>query len=833
MKSNASPFSSSIATTSLTSVLRLLLIAALWLPLRANAAGVAYFSRTTDTIQVSGQTVLGTTATFEAMILLPANGTGWGSVFNEWTDNAEDKRFYAGTNYLEGYGLLSRGSARTNVTITTGVWHHIAYVCDGAQQRLYLDGVLLTNIPASGSFDNASGLGFVGASPQGGLNPSFIGYLDSLRISSVARYAGASFSPPTGDLPTDASTLLLYNFNEPPGSTTVTDLSSNGRTGTVATGVPGATSPAFLTVPPDTSRGTALFSRTTDTIQVSGQTVLGTTATYEAVIFLPANSTGMGSVFNEWTDNLEDKRFYAGTNYLEGYGLLSRGAARTNVTITTGLWHHIAYVCDGVQQRLYLDGVLLTNISASGSFDNASGLGFVGASPQGGLNPSFIGYLDSLRISSVARYTGASFSPPTGDMTTDASTLLLYNFNEPAGSTTVTDLSGNGRTGTVATGVPGATAPGFLTVPPEASRGTALFSRTTDTIQVSGQTVLGTTTTYEAVILLPANGTSMGSVFNEWTDNLEDKRFYAGTNYLEGYGLLSQGSTRTNVTIAKGVWHHIAYVCDGVQQRLYLDGVLLTNIPASGSFANASGLGFVGASPQGGLNPSFIGYLDSLRISSVARYTGTSFFPPTGDMTTDANTLLLYNFNEPAGSTTVTDLSGNGRTGTVATGVPGATAPSFDGGYQPPLISEQPQSQTIQIGSTVTLSVGAFASPPVSYQWQFNGANIVGATGPTLVLSILSATNAGAYRVIVSNVGSSVPSQTASLLFFGDLKFVASTILAGPVGQQFRVDFADVLGGVTNWFTLANVSLPYSPYVVIDPDSRGRTNRYYRAVPLP
>jgi len=459
MKSHPSPNSGLTTGAHLTTASWLLLAAVLCLPLGASGAGVAYFSRATDTIQVSGQTVLGTTATFEAVVWLPANGTGAGSVFNEWTDNLEDKRLYVGTNFLQGYGLLSRGSVETNVSISTGTWHHIAYVFDGAQQRLYLDGVLLTNVSASGSFDNASGLGFVGASPQGGLNPSFIGFLDSLRVSGVARYTTASFTPPAGDMTTDADTLLLYNFNEPPGSLTVADLSGNGRTGTLGTGVPGATAPAFTTVPPEGSRGTALFSRTTDTIQASGQTVLGTTATFEAVIMLPAHGTSAGSVFNEWTDNLEDKRLYVGTNFLHAYGLLSRGAVETNVTISVGTWHHIAYVFDGSQQRLYLDGMLLTNVSASGSFDNAPGLGFVGASPQGGLNPSFIGYLDSLRISSVARYTTASFTPPAGDMTTDADTLLLYNFNEPPGSLTVADLSGNGRTGTLGVGVPGATSP--------------------------------------------------------------------------------------------------------------------------------------------------------------------------------------------------------------------------------------------------------------------------------------------------------------------------------------------------------------------------------------
>jgi hypothetical protein len=65
----------------------------------------------------------------------------------------------------------------------------------------------------------------------------------------------------------------------------------------------------------------------------------------------------------------------------------------------------------------------------------------------------------------VARYTEAGFQPPDGDLTSDSYTNLLYNFNESAGSTTVTDLSTNGRNGTLGTGFTGATSPEFVPEP--------------------------------------------------------------------------------------------------------------------------------------------------------------------------------------------------------------------------------------------------------------------------------------------------------------------------------------------------------------------------------
>lgn len=149
-------------------------------------------------------------------------------------------------------------------------------------------------------------------------------------------------------------------------------------------------------------------------------------------------------------------------------------------------------------------------------------------------------------------------------------------------------------------------------------------------------------------------------------------------------------------------------------------------------------------------------------------------------------------------------------------------------------ITSQPQGQSFTLGGGATLSVSATGTG-LTYQWQLNGTNIPGATGSTLNLVNLTSTNAGTYRVVVSSsAGGSVTSQNANLLFFGDLQFIASTILAGPVSQQFRVDYADVVSvGTTNWLTLTNVTLPYSPFLVIDPNSAGRTQRYYRAVPLP
>ena len=81
----------------------------------------------------------------------------------------------------------------------------------------------------------------------------------------------------------------------------------------------------------------------------------------------------------------------------------------------------------------------------------------------------------------------------------------------------------------------------------------------------------------------------------------------------------------------------------------------------------------------------------------------------------------------------------------------------------PPVILAQPTDQTIVVGGTATFTVVADGTPPLGYQWNFNGTNIVGATNAPLTLTNVQFSQAGSYAVLVTNLFGSVLSSNAVL----------------------------------------------------------------------
>jgi glucose/arabinose dehydrogenase/PKD repeat protein len=80
-----------------------------------------------------------------------------------------------------------------------------------------------------------------------------------------------------------------------------------------------------------------------------------------------------------------------------------------------------------------------------------------------------------------------------------------------------------------------------------------------------------------------------------------------------------------------------------------------------------------------------------------------------------------------------------------------------------PSVINHPASQSIVEGSPVTFAVDVSGQEPISYQWQYNNANITGATARTYTIAAVTLQNAGNYRCVISNNVGNVTSNNATL----------------------------------------------------------------------
>jgi hypothetical protein len=116
----------------------------------------------------------------------------------------------------------------------------------------------------------------------------------------------------------------------------------------------------------------------------------------------------------------------------------------------------------------------------------------------------------------------------------------------------------------------------------------------------------------------------------------------------------------------------------------------------------------------------------------------------------------------------------------------------------PPVIVASPVSLAVPVGATADFQVEAFGSPPLVYQWVFNGTTAIdGATSAVLSLTDVQSTQAGAYSVTVSNLYGAATSAPAVLTVTG----VPPVIVASPAGLA-------VAGGATVDFQVEATGSP-------------------------
>ena len=105
--------------------------------------------------------------------------------------------------------------------------------------------------------------------------------------------------------------------------------------------------------------------------------------------------------------------------------------------------------------------------------------------------------------------------------------------------------------------------------------------------------------------------------------------------------------------------------------------------------------------------------------------------------------------------------------------------------WSSPTIVLQPQSLTVNTGSTATFTISASGKPTPTYQWRFDGTSLTDETSTTLTINDVQDTNTGSYDAVVTNDVGTVTSNIATLsVYFNPVPPVPPTPLPPTITEQ-------------------------------------------------
>ena len=357
----------------------------------------------------------------------------------------------------------------------------------------------------------------------------------------------------------------------------------------------------------------------------------------------PFNVSKGGDGFVKWTFGANGQGKITFTYPAGGlYGGTTVQESTASLSLNT--WHHIALVIDTTTVSLYVDGSrkVTTTINDQSPYN-------VGEFYIGSIYSGYAVYVDEVRQSSIARYSGTTFTVPTSEFTHDANTTLLMHYNDLNSSTNFVDDNGQGRLSKVITAVGDAK---ISTAQYKYGSSSAVFDGTGDYLNLTASdfnfesefTVEGwirPTADAQTFFCTAQSGTSTGFWISTWT----------GASAIVGYRTTVGGGAGAAASSAGvltyNAWNHIALSRSGTTAELYVNGTRVLNIT---DFYNSNtstleiGRGRGISDGAWGSSPPFAytGHIDEVRVSNIRRYSGaTSFTPSPTAFVSDGNTLLL------------------------------------------------------------------------------------------------------------------------------------------------------------------------------------------------
>ena len=157
-----------------------------------------------------------------------------------------------------------------------------------------------------------------------------------------------------------------------------------------------------------------------------------------------------------------------------------------------------------------------------------------------------------------------------------------------------------------------------------------------------------------------------------------------------------------------------------------------------------------------------------------------------------------------------------------------------------PVITTQPAGQTVIVGTQAAFTVVATGNPGPSYQWSKNGVNLDGAIAPSYTVNSAQKSDAGIFRVSVSNALGTVTSNFVSLVV-NDPPLVAPQITTQPQSYagiagtgvtltvaatgnpvptyQWRKDGANISGATNSTLALTGLTTESGAYTAVATNS--------------
>lgn len=141
-------------------------------------------------------------------------------------------------------------------------------------------------------------------------------------------------------------------------------------------------------------------------------------------------------------------------------------------------------------------------------------------------------------------------------------------------------------------------------------------------------------------------------------------------------------------------------------------------------------------------------------------------------------------------------------------------------------------------GKDAILSVQAWGTGPLSYQWFKDGVAVPDATNEALTMPSIQFTNAGLYWVVVSSALGSVTNAPAQVVVNPagvSLGFSPTVTIDGVVGYSYIVERTTDLTNTNSWVALTNLTLTQPvqlwPDTSVDASSPFNSKYFYRVLP--